>query len=84
MDRCTETACYAIGLIRTVVSDNVYLEEVTWIIEIVNADEEPPDHELLLVGGDEDREAGSRCAVRCCLSGPAEAGDGQQKQVARE
>ena len=51
---CVSFACT--GLVGAMVRDNVYLEEITRVIEVVDAFEEAPDHELFLVGGDDYRE----------------------------
>src|SRR5687768_7416522 len=81
MDGCSETARYGSGLISAMVSYNMHPEELTRVIELIDASEERANHDLLLMSRDKDREASSRGGLLPNLPRPAKAGDGQEKQV---
>jgi hypothetical protein len=81
VDSCAETERGVNGLVGAVVGDDVYFEELARIIELIDALKESPDHELLVVRGDKDREASAGGTLLQHLPRPAEAGGGQEKQV---
>jgi hypothetical protein len=66
------------------IGDNVRFEELPRVIEGVDAVEELLDHELLVVSGDEEREASSGTALIGCPRSAAKTGDGQEKEVKRQ
>jgi hypothetical protein len=67
------------------IRDDVYLEELTRVIEPVDAIEESTDHDFFFMRRDKDRETGNRSALPTGVVGSvplaAKARDREEKQV---
>jgi len=65
------------------VGDNVYFEELTRVVKIVDAVEEPADYHFLFVSGNKESKGRHRSTAVSYRARTTEAGGGQEKQVER-